>query len=194
MRTRSSPRIVASVVATATIGMLAGCGGGSQIEMTAAPQPRFGTLRIGPPGAAQFRARGADNSLEEYGHEARRAEVRQAASDVHGYLMAWVKGNWPQACALGSSKLHKILRGVTELSGRGAPVPCAKAIAAVARGETPLAATKYEATEVDARSLRVEGDYGYLLFYSDGHEPRQQEMFRKDGSWKVKAPLPSSLE
>jgi len=151
-----------------------------------------GPLRVSAHGAAVFRAPNTDNSLEEFGHEASRAELEHAAAAVHAYLAAWVEEDWSAACALGSSELHRVLERASELSPTTRRQGCIETIGEVAGGEPPLAKTSYEATNMDAESLREDGNFGYLFFYL-GKRGYQQEVFREHGAWGVKAPLPSPL-
>lgn len=180
------------VIAALVLTLLCGCGSGSGGDSTVAAGVQTGSLRISPGSSAQFRQRGADNSLEEYGEEADRAELAQAANNVHAYLVARAESDWRRACALGSSKLHRILEGVFASTEQPIHRSCAAMIAIVARGGGATGETAYKATHIDARSFRTDGNYGYLFFYSGGGG-RQQELFRKGKVWKVKALLPSSL-
>src|SRR6266487_4686481 len=78
-------RVAATAVALLSAALLAACGGasggsGADIET--------GPLRVTGGGVGRYRERGADNSIEAYGHEASRAELEQAAAKVHEYLVA----------------------------------------------------------------------------------------------------------
>jgi hypothetical protein len=179
--------VIAALVVPA---LLCGCGSGG--NSTVADGVQTGPLRITPGSSAQFRQHGTDNSLEEYGDETGRAELAQAAANVHAYLVARAGRDWHRACALGSSKLHRILEGVFASTEQSIHRSCAAMIAIVARGGGATGETAYKATRIDARSFRTDGNYGYLFFYSGGGG-RQQELFREGGVWKVKALLPSSL-
>lgn len=169
---------------------LIGCGDSS--SPPGSTNVATGPLRVGDRGAAQFREARADNSLEEYGHEAAKAELKQAAANLHAYLAAWFTKDWPTACTLGSGKLRRILKGVSELSTKTKGLGCIKMIAMVASGEPPLADTLYKATDIDAESLRVAGNAGYILYYLQGRG-FQQEMARENRVWRVKTLLPASL-
>jgi hypothetical protein len=169
---------------------VAACSGS---ENSHEPATRTGQLRIRGEGVERFRKPGGDNSLQGYGHEASRADLARAARAVHGYLVAWVEEDWPSACSLGSSELHQVLERASELSPETRGQGCVKTIREVASGEPPLAKTAYEATDMKAEGLRQEGNFGYLFFYL-GKTAYQQEVFREDGRWGVKAPLPSPVE
>jgi hypothetical protein len=155
-----------------------------------APGIATGPLRVTGGGASRFREASADNSLEEYGHEASRAELERAARAVHAYLDAWVTKDWDAACSLASSELHRILGSGPGQSRTVNGPRCVAAIAEVASGEPPLGNTPYEATDMDAVGLRREGNVGYLFFFL-GRTAYQQEVFSDNGRWGVKAPLPS---
>ena len=181
--------VAASLVAAFLSGAVSACGGSSGSSSTDVPT---GPLRVTGGGVGRYRERGADNSIEEYGHEASRAELEQAATNVHAYLVAWVDKDFGVACSLSSKLLKQHLKGVFELSRKSPNQGFAQMLEAVARGEAPLADTPYEATEVDASSLRVEGRTGFLFFSSAG-EGHQLEVLREGGTWRNKALLPSAL-
>jgi hypothetical protein len=150
-----------------------------------------GPLHVAAGGLGRFRKPGADNSLEGFGHEGSGPELEQAAVAVHAYLVAWVEEDWAAACASASSELHRILERPTQPSPKAKRGGCVEAIAEVAGGEPPLGRTLYEATDMEAVALREERSFGYLFFYL-GKTGYQQEVFRKDERWEVKAPLPSA--
>lgn len=141
---------------------------------------------------AQFRERDADNSIEEYGHEAGIGELKQAAAAVHAYLVARAEKDWNAACTLVSRELEERVKAILGIGGPPVHQSCAKMLARLAPGEPPVADTPYKATEVDAGSLRVKGNTGFLFFNADT-EGRKLIMSREGGEWKVAGLLPTAL-
>jgi hypothetical protein len=184
---KSFPLVVSIII----LAWGAGCGNSDSASVSVGKAPfRVGPLRIKPKSAAHFGGVGAEN-LEKYGHQASQDKLRQAATNVHAYLAAWVGKRWTRACSLASRKLRVTLKDVFRLESPR--LGCPKMIARVANGEPALADTAYKATEVDAGSLRLNGKYGYIFFYLGGR-PYELELFREGEFWKVTAPLPSPLQ
>jgi hypothetical protein len=169
--------------------LLSACGGAVS---PSSPGEEAGPLRVSGGGSAQFRIRGGENILVNFGREASRAELEQAAAAVHGYLVARAEKNWQAACSFSSHTFRTLLRGDFELTHRFAGQSCGRMLRAIAPGEPPVAKTRYMATVVDAGSLRVEDGYGFLLFNA-GPESRKLIVSRDDGSWLVTGLLPTPL-
>lgn len=169
---------------------LVACGNGSPDATSSAAET--GPLRIVGGGTAPFRERGADNSIEEYGHEASRAELQQAAATVHEYLIARVRKDWRAACSLSSRSLRHRIRDVFELAQPHQAQSCPEMLAVLAPGEPPIAPTTYEATKVEAGSLRVESRTGFLFFNADSNGSKL--IVARDGDlWKPAGFLPTAL-
>jgi hypothetical protein len=170
---------------------LAACGNSSESTTS---MPQTGPLRIGGGGIAQFRQRGAgaDNSIEEYGREGSRAELTQAAENVHAYLVARAEGDWPTACSLIGEILKLRLRAILEFSHQPLGRNCAERMRRIAPGEPAIARTRYEATEVDAASIRVDGHTGFLFFNPD-NGGRKLILAWEGGEWKTAGLLPTPL-
>jgi hypothetical protein len=188
-------RFAALFVCMVGVCLLNACGGSNSTT----PGIETGPLRVSGGGSGQFRERGADNSVEEYGHEASRSELEQAASEVHAYLVARAEKAWGAACAHSSEALKHRIEGVvefsTEASGRPArtvPKGCAGMMGNLAPGEPPVADTPYKATTLIAGSLRVEGEVGFL-FFNVHSEGRKLIVAREGGRWKPAGLLPTPL-
>ncbi len=147
----------------------------------------IGPLRTPAGGSAQFRrVPGGGNGTEQYGHESDSANLKEAASAVHGYLVARAKRDWKVACSYVARAVVEELRGFTSAS----PKSCPKMMASIAVGEPRIADTAYEATEVIAGSFRVKGSYGYL-FFNPRTNAAKMLMFREGREWKVDGLLPT---
>jgi len=169
--------------------LAAGCGGGASGSSGGI---ETGPLRVSATGIAPFRERGRDNSIEEYGHEASRAELEQAATLVHEYLVARVSKDWARACALSAPFLRQHIRVIYELVHPQKPRSCGEMLKTLAPGEPPIADTTREATEVDAGSLQIEGDTGFL-FFNAKTDGRKLIMARIGEIWMPGGLLPTSL-
>jgi hypothetical protein len=190
MHRRTTSPVAASVAVLLAIALLfAACG-----NSTGSPERRIvtGPLRIVGGGIGPFREPGADNNLVEYGHEASRAELRQAATTVHAYLVAWAEKDWRKACALASRALKENLTFVFKSSGKASIRRCESMMSMIAGGEAPLADGSYRATEVNAGSLRIGDGRGFLLFTTAGRQ-HQIEVIREGSFWRVKGTFPASV-
>ncbi len=153
---------------------------------------RTGPLRvIGSSGKGVRR-----NELSHYRHEngfiAGKRELSAASVSAHAYLVAWVGKDWKDACKQMSKALVARLRKIFSRASKPMHQDCVWMIGNVASGEGAIAKTSVEATEVNAESLWVQKNTGYLFFSSDNRR-RQLLMRREGGAWKVDAPLPSPL-
>lgn len=109
-------------------------------------------------GRSQFRVKGGDNSVQEYGGEAPESELRHAAAALHGYLDARAERDWAAACGYLSAPTKRSLAQLPGTAHRG----CAAGLAALS-GNVPTA-TLREAAVADVGSLRAQGDRGFLLY------------------------------
>jgi hypothetical protein len=192
-------RLAARALPLLAILALAGCGGGGGASTSTAatapgqaahphshqgeaPSPAAGARRQG---SAQFRTPGGDNSIQEYGTEAGRAELREAAAALHGFLDARLALRWARACSyLGASVRHS-LEALSAGGSKKARTGCAGALAALA-ASIPRAALA-EAAVADARALRSKGPHGFLLYYGAHHAPYGIPVVREGGAWLVGA-------
>jgi hypothetical protein len=120
-------------------------------------------LRVSGGGSEQFRVKGGDNSIQEYGSERDESELQAAAETVHGFYVARAEENWVSACSYLTKsiveQLEKLTSQSAELRGKG----CGVALHAFTR---PLpASVRRETTVVEAGSLRQEGDQAFLIYY-----------------------------
>jgi hypothetical protein len=142
--------------------------------------------------AAQFRVKGGDNSIQEFGAEASGSELDEAAATLHGFLDARVERNWAKACSYASAEviesLRKLAGGSKQLQGKG----CGAIFAMLSRG-VPQSALE-EAAKADVGALRVEGEHAFLLYHGARGADYTMSMVREGGAWRVGAlagtPLP----
>jgi hypothetical protein len=155
------------------------------------PHSKVAPLRVSGGGSGQFRVQGGDNSIQEYGAEADRSELVQAAEAAHGYLLARAERDWARACGYLSGRqtaqLQQLASSSPQLKGRG----CAAILAALL-AEASASALR-EAAAVDAASLRAEGRQAFLLYHGTGDTGYFVPMTKEGAAWKVAAVEPSPL-
>jgi hypothetical protein len=153
-------------------------GGGSSPENVATP------LKVSGGGSEQFRSKGGDNSIQEYGEESDESELQEVAEVVHGFYVARAQEEWGKACSyLAKSnieQLEQLASQSPEFKGGCAPI-----LEAFTR---PLAASvEREITTVDAGSFRHDGEQGFLVYYGADHTAYAMPLRDEDGSWKIAA-------
>jgi hypothetical protein len=135
-------------------------------------------------GSAQFRVKGGDNSVQEFGSEASEAEFDEAAAALHDFLDARVEGDWQAACAHLASdvtaSLAQVAGNAERLQGKG----CAGILEALSTG-VPQSGLK-EAAVADVGSLRIEGDRAFVIYRGVEGTVFAIPMTDQDG-WKVAA-------
>jgi len=162
-----------------------GGGGGGGRNIALAP------LEVSGGGAEQFRSKGEDNSIQEFGDEGSESELQQAAEATYGFLSSRAQEEWDVACSyLAKSNIEQL-----EQLGSQAPqfrnAGCAAILEAFTR-QLPAAAERVIAT-VDAGSLRREGEQGFLMYYGAERTPYAMPLKDEGGTWKVAALAPTTL-
>jgi hypothetical protein len=149
------------------------------------PKGKTGPVRVSGGGSAPLLTNGGDNSIQEFGDEADEGELEAAAIVAHGYLVGRATGDWPAACGYVSKgmqeQLDQLASGSAELKGKGCPAVMAALTSGVPG--SALAAL----TEVDALSLRNDGERGFLIYRSGDGTNYFMPMAQEDGAWKVTA-------
>ena len=141
-------------------------------------------LKVSGGGSAQFRTKGGDNSIQEFGEESE-SELQEVAEIVHGFYAARSEEKWNAACSyLAKSNVEQLVELVSqspELKGSG----CSGALKAFTRPVPP--AVEREITTVDAGSFRREGDQGFLIYYGPDRTTYAMPLREEGGTWKVAA-------
>ena len=140
-------------------------------------------LEVSGGGSEQFRVKGGDNSIQEYGEESDESELQAAAEAVHGFYVARAEEDWAGACSYLAksmvSQLEALAEQTPELEGKG----CGPVLKAFTR---PLpASVRRETTVVDAGSLRREDERGFLIYYDGEQQPYAMPLLDEDGAWKL---------
>ena len=142
-------------------------------------------LKVSGGGAEQFRTKGGDNSIQEYGAEGDESELQEVAEIVHSFYVARAEEKWDAACSYLSKgnieQLEQLAAQSPQFKGSG----CAPILKAFTR---PLpAAVQREITSVDAGSFRHDDEQGFLVYYGADQTVYAMPLRNEDGSWKVSA-------
>jgi hypothetical protein len=156
-------------------------------EKSTASQPPHIAHHDSGGGSAQFKAKGGDNSIPEYGEEASDAQREAAASSLHAYLDSIAAHRWAAACSYMSLGLAAGLERFAQLSKEHPNLEGCPAILAALNGHTPQSALN-AAAQADVASLRIEGDHGMVLYHGAGGQGYAMPMVREEGGWRVAAP------
>lgn len=137
-------------------------------------------------GSDQFRVKGGDNSVQEFGAEADTEEFDEAAVTLHNFLDARAAGAWASACRHIAASVVDSLQELATQAQRLKGSDCA---AILARLTNPAAKglMREEAEAADVGSLRIEGERAFVLFRGPEGEVLAMPMAREDGAWKVAA-------
>jgi hypothetical protein len=153
-----------------------GSGGGGQ---PASVSP----LRVSGGGSGQFRVKGGDNSIQDFGEESDEGELEEAARVLHDFYVARAEEDWNAACARLSKSVIQQLE-VLGARAKSGDKSCPATMAALTPPLSP--AVQRETTAVDAGSLRVEGDRGFLI-YRGAEKTVYAINMAREGGWKVSA-------
>jgi hypothetical protein len=140
-------------------------------------------LKVSGGGSTQYRTKGGDNSIQEYGEEGKESELQQAAEAVHGFYVARGEEDWARACSYLAkqvvSQLETLASRSPKLKGKG----CAVILHALTSPLPP--SVKREMTLVDAGSLRHEGETGFLIYRGAEKKVYAITLHQEDGAWLV---------
>jgi hypothetical protein len=140
-------------------------------------------LKVSGGGSGQFRSKGGDNSIQNYGEEGDESELEEAAEALHGFYVARAEKDWSTACSYLAKTIVRQLEQLAAQSPQLKGKDCAATLHAFTR---PLpASVRRETTVVDAGSLRNEGEQSFLIYYGEGHTAYAMPMKQEDGGWKV---------
>jgi hypothetical protein len=135
-------------------------------------------------GSAQFKTRGGDNSIEEFGEESSAPEREEAAGSLHAYLDSYAAGRWAAACSYMSTQLIAGLEQLPRLGEQGADLEGCPQILASVNAHARSQAARKAGAQVDVASLRVEGGRAFILYRGAGGV-YEMPMALEDGVWRV---------
>lgn len=185
------------VIATAALAaaLLAACGssdagstssGGETSTSKSGGSPKANVdvpLKVSGGGSDQFRTKGGDNSIQEFGEESAESELEEAAEAVHSFYVSRAEGDWKGACSHISKsmleRLEQLAKSSTELEDTSCP-PFLEAFT------SDLSDAEWrEIATIDAGSLRLEGDQGFLIYHGAAGTDYAIPLALEDGEWKV---------
>ena len=177
-------------------GQRQGAKGKSQGGGSAGPEGRHhvpvAPLKVSGGGSAQFKVKGGDNSVQEYGAEGGESELRQAAETVHSFYVARVAEEWSRACSYLAAhevqSLEQLGSQSPQMKGKGCPA----VLAAFTQQISP--SLQRQLTTVDAAALRTEGEQAFLIYVgAPGRTVYAMPLRSEGGKWKVGALSASAL-
>lgn len=155
-------------------------------EESSSPPKNVATpLKVSGGGSQQFRAKGGDNSIQEYGEEGGESELQEVAEVVHGFYVARAQEEWEKACSYLAKSNVEQLEQLGSQSSQFKNASCGKILKAFTRPLPP--SIDREVTTVDAGSFRHEGEQGFLMYYGANHTPYAMPLRNEGGGWKVSA-------
>jgi hypothetical protein len=170
---------------------------GAEDATTSGPEVLRGTgaktapLKVSGGSSAQFRVKGGDNSIQEYGIEADAVDLEAAAKVLHRYLVARAERKWGLACTYLTPRqvdqLIQLAASSPQLDGKG----CGSVLAALLGGVSGSAAR--DLTVIDAVSLRSQGGQSYLLYRGAGDTGYFAPMIKQGAIWRVASLEPTAF-
>lgn len=142
-------------------------------------------LKVSGGGSEQFRTKGGDNSIQEFGEERDETELQAAAEAVHGFFVARASGEWAKACSYLSKSMQEQLEQLAASSTTLKDKGCASFLQAFT---SHLSAQEWrDVTTVDAGSLRSDGEQSFLIYYGPDKAVYAMPLTQEDGGFKVGA-------
>jgi hypothetical protein len=135
-------------------------------------------------GAEQFKVKGGDNSVQEFGEEADPEEFDEAAVALHKFLDARAEGNWAAACRYMSTT---VIESFEKLAAQAKQIEDTSCGGILEKLTNPAAkrSMKEEAAKADVGSLRIEDERAFLIYTGIDGTVLAMPMANEDGDWKV---------
>lgn len=143
-------------------------------------------------GSTQYRVKGGDNSVQNFGDEADTSERDQAAAAVHGFLDARANQDWTKACSYLAASVKEQLESVVEKSEQFKGKGCGAILEALASQANPKL-LREEAAQASVGSLRVEDERAFVIFRGVEKTVYTMPMANEDGRWLVASVAPTPL-
>lgn len=135
-------------------------------------------------GAEQFKVKGGDNSVQEFGEEADTEEFDAAAVALHNFLDARAEGNWAAACEYMSKG---VVESFKKLASQAKQINDTSCGGFLEKLTNPAAkqAMKEEAAKANVGSLRIEDEQAFVIYTGIDGTVLAMPMADEDGDWKV---------
>lgn len=145
-------------------------------------------------GSSQYRVKGGDNSVQEFGAEADTSERDDAAVALHNFLDARAAEDWKSACSFLSAEVRQSLESFAVKAQEAAAkqgsaeqfdaTSCASILSRMTN-RAALPELRKEAAQADIGSLRIEGDRAFVIYRGIGGTIIAIPVTNEGGSWKV---------
>jgi hypothetical protein len=135
-------------------------------------------------GAEQFKVKGGDNSIQEFGEEADSSEFDEAANAVHNFLDARAEGDWAAACEYMSKGIAESFKQLAAQGGKVEDTSCAGVLEALTNPAAKQS-MKAEAEKANVGSLRIEDERAFVIYTGSEGTVFAMPMANEDGAWKV---------
>jgi hypothetical protein len=135
-------------------------------------------------GAEQFRVKGGDNSVQEFGAEAEPSKFEAAAQALHNFLDARAAGDWDAACEYMSRATVASFEQIAARGEQGSSATCGEIVEGLINPNAKQA-LKEEAEKADVGSLRVDGEQAFLIYTGTESTVLAMPMANEGGEWKV---------
>jgi hypothetical protein len=145
-------------------------------------------------GSTQYRVKGGDNSVQEFGAEADDAERDAAARALHNFLDARAQEAWETACSYLSAEVRESLESFAVKAQEAAAkqgkaeqfenTSCASILGRLTN-RAALPELRKEAAQADVGSLRIEGERAFVIYTGLSGTVLAIPVVTEDGSWKV---------
>jgi hypothetical protein len=159
-------------------------GGGSESDASAASDFTPKKHNDSGGGAEQFKVKGGDNSVQEFGEEADSEEFEAAAAALHNFLDARAEGNWAAACQYMSQGVTESFEQFASRAKGAEDTSCGTVLEQLTN---PAAAPllKEEAAKASVGSLRIEDERAFVIYTGLDGTIMAMPMENEDGDWKV---------
>jgi len=135
-------------------------------------------------GSEQFKVKGGDNSVQEFGEEADAPELDAAAVALHNFLDARAEGDWATACSYMS---NAVVDSFEKLAAQAKQIGDKSCAGILEKLTNPAAkdSMKAEAAQANVGSLRIEGEQAFLIYTGIDGTVLAMPMANEDSDWKV---------
>jgi hypothetical protein len=135
-------------------------------------------------GSAQYRVKGGDNSVQEFGKETEGSEFQKAAAVLHDFLDARAQGDWTAACSYLSKSVVESFEQLAARAKKPKKTSCASTLAALINPAAKQLMQE-EAKQASVGSLRTEGERAFLIYAGPDKTVIAMPMANEGGTWKV---------
>jgi len=135
-------------------------------------------------GSTQFKVKGGDNSVQEFGEEGDTSEFDAAAVALHNFLDARAEGNWAAACDYMSKATVESFEKLGAQSRQAGDTSCSAVLEKVTN-PAAKGAMKAEAEKANVGSLRIEGEQAFVIYTGIDGTIMAMPMANEGGDWKV---------